>query len=152
MAPAMTLDGDLTAPEPSAVAPEQVLALDMLKGALPVAPALILLSGLVWGVDGALSAAFGIGLVLVNLAMSAGAMAWAARVGPTAIVATALGGFAVRMTLVVIALAAVKGQSWVVTAPLAITILVTHAGLLIWESSRVSATLAYPVLKPPRRS
>jgi hypothetical protein len=32
--------------------------------------------------------------------------------------------------------------------PLALTILVTHLGLLAWETRYVSATLAYPGLKP----
>jgi hypothetical protein len=148
MAPVMTTPHSSYAA--SDVAPEQVLALDMLKRAVPVAPALILISALVWGVKGGLSAGFGVALVVVNLAIAAASMVWAARIGPTAIVAAALGGFGIRMTLVVIALALVRDQSWVVTAPLAITIVVTHVGLLIWECRRVSLTLAYPVLKPPR--
>jgi len=32
--------------------------------------------------------------------------------------------------------------------PLALTIGVTHLGLLIWETRYVSASLAYPGLKP----
>jgi hypothetical protein len=54
------------------------------------------------------------------------------------------------MALVVTALALVKGQPWVATAPLAITIVVTHLGLLFWETRHVSASLAYPGLKPRR--
>jgi len=34
--------------------------------------------------------------------------------------------------------------------PLAVAILVTHLGLLFWETRYVSATLAYPGLKPRR--
>jgi hypothetical protein len=64
--------------------------------------------------------------------------------------ATAMGGFLVRMALIVLAVQAVKGQAWVEVVPLGITIVVTHLGLLIMESRHVSASLAYPALKPPR--
>lgn len=131
-------------------APEPQLALDMVKRGLPVAPVLVLVGFLGWGSDGALSAGYGVLLVLVNLLLSAGALAWAARISPTAIMATALGGFAVRMLLLVLALAVVKDRSWVESIPLGLTVVITHLGLLIWESRHVSATLAYPALKPTR--
>jgi hypothetical protein len=141
----------MTRPEtPETRAPEPQLAFDMLRRGLPVAPVLIALSAVVWGAHGALSSAFAIALVLVNLVLSALSLAWAARISPTALMATALGGFLVRMTLLVIAVALVKDQSWVEVVPLGITIVVTHLGLLFWESRHVSASLAYPALKPRR--
>ena len=54
--------------------------------------------------------------------------------------------FSLRKTL----LWAVHGETWVSLKLLAITILVTHLGLLFWETRYVSATLAYPALKPRR--
>ena len=131
-------------------APERVIALDMLRRGIPVAPVLILVSALVWGRDGALSAGFGIALVLVNLLLAAASMSFAAKYGPTTVMATALGGFAVRMLFIVLALAAVRGQAWVEEIPLGLTIVLTHLGLLIWETRYVSASLAYPALKPRR--
>ncbi|MBW3649093.1 MAG: ATP synthase subunit I [Actinobacteria bacterium] len=133
---------------PDATAPERALALDMVRRGLPVAPLLIGASAAVWGLDGALSSGFGIFLVLGNLVLSAAALTWAARISPAAIFATALGGFAVRMGLLVLAVAAVREQSWVEVVPLGLTIVVTHLGLLVWESRYVSATLAFPALKP----
>jgi hypothetical protein len=135
---------------PEMAAPEPQIAFDMLRRGLPVAPVLIALSALVWGADGALSSAFAIALVLVNLLLSAVSLAWAAKISPTALMATALGGFLVRMTLLVIAVALVKDQSWVETVPLGITVVVTHLGLLFWETRHVSASLAFPALKPRR--
>ena len=135
-------------PAPAA-APERVLAVDMVRRGIPVAPLLVGLAAIGWGVDGALSAAFGVGLVLANLLLSAALLAWAARISPAAVMATALGGFLVRMTLLVLAVAAVKDQGWVEVVPLGLTVVVTHLGLLIWESRHVSATLAFPALKPP---
>jgi hypothetical protein len=130
--------------------PERDLAVDMLKRGLPVAPILIGVSAVVWGVDGALSAGFGVAVVLINLSLAAASMAWACRYGATTVMATALGGFAIRMLFVVLALAAVRGQSWVEEIPLGLTIVLTHLGLLVWETRYVSATLAYPALKPRR--
>lgn len=129
-------------------APERDLAMDMVRRGLPVAPVLVALSAAVWGLDGALSSGFGILLVLGNLLLSAASLAWAARISQPAVMATALGGFAVRMTLLVLAVAAVRDQAWVQVVPLGLTIVVTHLGLLIWESRYVSATLAFPGLKP----
>jgi hypothetical protein len=131
--------------------PERDLAFDMLKRGLPVAPILVGLAAVVWGVHGALSAGFGVAVVFVNLLLAAGSMAWAARYSATTVMATALGSFALRMLLVVLALAAVHGQRWVEPIPLGLTIVVTHLGLLLWETRFVSATLAYPALKPRRR-
>lgn len=135
---------------PAAPPPEATVAFDMARRALPVAPALIVVSALGWGLDGALSGAFGIVLVLANLVLSALSLAWAARVSPPALMATALGGFLVRMTALVLVLAAVRDLGWVEVVPLGVTIVVTHLGLLVWESRYVSASLAHPALKPTR--
>ena len=46
---------------------------DMIKRGLLVAPILIAVCGVIWGGDGAWSAAYGIALVLANFAIAAGA-------------------------------------------------------------------------------
>jgi hypothetical protein len=129
-------------------APERDIARHMLRAAVPLAPVVVLVSGLVWGLDGAASAAFGLAIVLVNLAASAALLSWAARVSPNALLAAALGGFLARMIVVVLVLFAVRNQSWVEFVPLGITVCVTNLGLLAWESRHISATLAFPVHKP----
>ena len=62
--------------------------------------------------------------------------------------ATAFGGFAVRMGLVVLVVALVRDEPWIDLTALAVGVLVTHLGLLFWELRYVSASLAYPGLKP----
>lgn len=131
-----------------APAPERDIARHMLRAAVPLAPVAVLVSGLVWGRDGALSAGFGIVLLLLNLLASAALLGWAASKSPNTLLAAALGGFLGRMTLVVLALTAVRNQSWVEFVPLGVTVLVANLALLAWESRHVSATLAYPVHKP----
>jgi len=128
--------------------PELEIVTDMVRRAIPVAPVLVLGCGLVWGINGALSSAFGIGLVLMNFLLTALLLTWAGRVSPTMLMAATLGGFIVRMALIVGAVVLVKGTWWASMAPLLLTILVTHLGLLMWETRYVSLSLAYPGLKP----
>jgi hypothetical protein len=128
--------------------PELQLTRQLVRHGLLVAPVLIGVSALIWGLDGALSAAFGVGVVLVNFLLAATMLAWAARISLTMVMAAALGGFVLRMGLVLSAIFLVKDQPWIEFAPLGITILVTHLGLLLWETRYVSASLAFPGLKP----
>ena len=46
--------------------------------------------------------------------------------------------------------ALVKDAAWISLPALCLTILITHLGLLLWETRYVSASLAFPALKPPR--
>lgn len=134
----------------TSTAPERDVALDMVRRAVPVAPVLVIAGAIGWGLEGALSAGFAIALVLVNLVVAATVLALAAKISPAAIMAAALGGFMFRMILIVLALAAVRDLWWVEVVPLGVAIVITHLGLLIWESRHVSASLAFPALKPRR--
>ncbi len=139
---------DRQAPVPPAPEVERELAFDMLKRGVWFAPAILVIATIVWGSDGTASAAVAIALVAVNLVLAALALSWAAKVSLTAIMAVSLGGFAVRMGLVTAVLFAVRNTSWVHMTALGITVIVTHLGLLFWELRYVSASLAFPGLKP----
>jgi hypothetical protein len=130
---------------------EREVARDMIVRALPALPLVVLIAWLARGSDGALSAGFAIGLVLANLVLSAVLLGWAARVSPVVLMGTALGGFIVRMALVGLALYAVNDRDWVDLPVLGVTVLVTHLGMLFWETRYVSASLAFPALKPQRK-
>ena len=80
----------------------------------------------IWGSEGALSAPVAIAVVLVNLALAAVSLSWAARRSLTLVMAVALGGFAARMGLVTVVLLLVGDQSWIDLAALGVTVLVTH--------------------------
>jgi hypothetical protein len=139
---------DRRAPVPPAPEVERELAFDMLKRGVWLAPVVLLLASLVWGAEGATSALLAIALVSINLVLAALALSWAAKVSLTAIMAVSLGGFAVRMGLVTAVLFAVRDADWVDLTALGVTVLVTHLGLLFWELRYVSASLAFPGLKP----
>ena len=139
---------DRHAPVPAAPEVERELAFDMLKRGVWLIPLVLLVASMLWGVDGATSALLAIGVVTLNLVIAALALSWAAKISLTAIMAVALGGFALRMGLVVAVLFGVRDADWVNMTALAILVLVTHLGLLFWELRYVSASLAFPGLKP----
>ena len=134
----------------SGPAPEAVLAKDLSRRALLVAPVLLLVGLLGWGVDGALSAGYGLVLVVANFAIAAGLLAWAAPISLGAFMGAALFGYLLRLGLLFGAVVLVRDAGWVELWPLGLTIVVTHLGLLAWEARSVSASLAYPALKPRR--
>lgn len=127
---------------------EREVARDMVRRALPVAPVPVLVAALAAGVDGALSAAFAVALVVVNLLLSAWLLATAARISYGLLTGVALLGFLVRLALVGVAVWAVKDMGWVEPVPLGLTLVATHLGLLLWELRHVSASLAFPGLRP----
>lgn len=131
---------------------ERQLVVDILKRAAWVAPVILIACSAIWGTAGFLSALFGLALVFANLGLAAVSLGWAAKQSPTALMGVALFGFLVRMTLLVVAVQLVRNQDWVDLAALGATILVTHLGLLVWETRYVSATLAYPGLAPGKQT
>jgi hypothetical protein len=127
---------------------ETQLAGDMVKRAIPAAPVVVLVAGLLGGSRGAWSALLAIAVVAANFLLAAVSLSWAARISPVALMATAFGGFLARMGLVTVVILAVRHTSWINLTAFAITILATHLGLLFWEMKYVGATLAFPGVKP----
>jgi hypothetical protein len=129
-------------------APEGVIVRDMVKKVALAGPVLVLVFGLIWGLDGAISTAYGIAIVVVNFALAAAFMAYAARISLGLMMFAALFGYLIRLGLILLAILLVRDASWVELAPLGITIIVAHLGLLFWEMKYISASLAFPALKP----
>jgi hypothetical protein len=139
--------GGLTGP-----APERELARDLAKRALPLAPVALIGGAIGWGVAGALSAGYGLTLVVVNFLLAAGLMAWSAKISLPMLMTTVLVGYVLRLGLITAAVLLVRNAGWVELVPLCFTIILAHLGLLVWEMRYVSASLAYPGLKPSRTS
>ena len=135
---------------PAAAAPpvERELVIDIAKRGLMVAPAIIAIAAVARGGAGAASAAFAVGIVILNLAVSGATLSWAARTSLNLLMIASLGGFLLRMGVLVGVIALIRHQPWVDLPTLAVTLLLTQLGLLFWETRYVSATLAYPGLKP----
>jgi hypothetical protein len=115
-----------------------------------VAPLLAFVGFLFWGLDGVWSVGLGLGVVLVNFLLSAAIITVCARISLTLLMMGVMFGFLIRLGLITIAVLLMKDASWMELVPLCITIIVTHLGLLFWELRYVSASLAFPGLKPAK--
>ena len=140
----------MAAQEPVVPLVEREVALDIVRRGLLIAPVVVLAAGLVRGWDGAASAAIALGIVLVNFLAAAAIMTRAAKSGATAIGAAALGGYILRLAVILVALVLLRHQPWIDLPTLGFVIVGTHLGLLVWEMKYVSLTLAAPGLKPAR--
>ena len=129
-------------------ATEREVARDLVRRALPLAPAFVVAGAIGWGVDGALSALFALLLVCANFLLSAGLISNAAKISLPLLMAAVLGGYLLRLALLFGAVLLVKDMGWVELWPLGLTLVIAHLGLLLWETKHVSASLAFPGLKP----
>ena len=55
---------------------------------------------------------------------------------------------AFSMAMLTVAVVLLRKFDWIEDIPLLFTVLITHIGLLMWETRYVSMSLAYPGLKP----
>jgi len=117
---------------------------------LLVAPVLIGICAVIWGSAGAWSAAFAIGIVLVNFLLSAFLISYTAKISLGLMMGATLFGYLIRLGLIMAAVLLVKDASWISLPALGATIIVTHLGLLLWELKYVAISLAHPGLKPAR--
>ena len=128
--------------------PEKSIVRDMLLRGLKISPAWLALSVVFWGVNGLASSAYGLGLIFTNFAFAAALLTWAGRISVGALMFAALGGFVLRLVILTVAVIAFSKIGVFAPIPLAITIIVSHLGLLVWETRYVSISLAYPGLRP----
>ena len=127
---------------------EAQVAGDLVRRAAIVAPLVVLVAGLVRGVDGALSALIALLLVALNFLVAAGLIGWSAEKGLGAVYGAVLGGYVVRLAALAAIVVGLERVSWIDLPVLVVTIAVTHLGLLVWEMRYVSLSLAAPGLKP----
>ena len=128
--------------------PERDIARDLAKRAVWVSPLFLAVGAIGWGSEGVASAAVALALVAVNFLLGAAIITRAVRISLNALFGAVLFGYIARLGLMTAVVLVVRTGGWFATVPFAITLLVTHLGLLVWESTRVSASLAFPGLKP----
>ncbi len=135
----------------SGPAPEVAVTKDMVRRGLIVAPLMILVCGVIWGMNGAYSSGYAIAIVLVNFSLAATLVATTARISLGLMMGAVLFGYLIRLGLIFLAVFLVKDAGWISLPALGTTIIVTHLGLLIWEMKFVALSLAHPGLKPARQ-
>lgn len=131
-------------------APEVGISRDMVKRGLWVAPAIVFVAGLIWGQPGLWSAAYGVALVLANLAASAALIAMAARISLGMVMGATMFGYLIRLGVIFAAVWIVRDADWISFPALGATIIVTHLGLLVWELKYVAISLAHSGVEADR--
>ena len=129
-------------------APAMAVALDLAKRSLWVIPVAVTISAAFWGINGVWSTLYAIAIVVVNFLVAAWLLQVGGRIGAAAMGAAAMFGFLLRLGLIMVAVLLVRNAPWVELVPLGLTLIATHLVLLFWELRHVSATLAFPGLKP----
>jgi len=129
-------------------APEVTVSRDIIRRGLIVAPVIMVIAGVISGLNGAWSAGFAIALVLMNFGFAAALISWAAPISLNLMMGVILFGYLLRLGLITVAVLLVRDVSWISLPALGITIIVTHLGLLFWEMRYIAASLAFPGLRP----
>jgi hypothetical protein len=110
-----------------------------LPWALVLAPICIGGGWLYAGVDGLVSAVIGVALGLGNLVLAAFMLERATRIGGNAVLATALGGFFVRLFALLGIVLLLGRLSFIDVPTLAVVLVVNYLGLLVIEALVVTA-------------
>lgn len=134
--------------EVNASAPEREIARDLAVRTVLVAPVMLAIGAIFWGWDGLWSSGYGLVIVAVNFLLGAAIITWSARISPAVMLGAVMFGFVARLGIITAAVLPIRSSGWFEVAPFAISLLVTHFGLLAWETRHVSASLAFPGLKP----
>jgi len=128
--------------------PALAVAVDLAKRSLWLIPVVVTISAAFWGLDGVASTMYAVAIVVVNFLFSAYLLAVTGRISAALMAGAALFGFLLRLGLIFLAVFLVRDQQWMELVPFAITLIATHLVLLFWEMRYVSASLAFPGLKP----
>ena len=142
------MNGPVVATTATGEATEQAIARDLARRGVWVAPLFCAIGAAMGGWHGLASAAFAVAVVCVNFLFSAALMTFTARISLGLMMGAVLFGYLIRLGLVALAVLAVRNASWFHSGAFGLTLVVTHLGLLIWETRYVSASLAFPGLKP----
>lgn len=129
-------------------APALSVAIDLARRSLWLLPVAVIASAAFWGMDGVTSTLYGLAIVVVNFLLAAYVLAVTGRISAVLMAAGAMFGFLVRLALIFGAVMLVRDASWVELVPLGLTLIAAHLVLLFWEMRHISATLAFPGLKP----
>ena len=117
---------------------EAIIARHTARRAVVVGPALILLFGVLRGLDGAIAAALGVVVVVGNFLLSGAVLSVAARISLGLYHAAALFGFLLRLMLIAVTLLTVAALFEVDRPALGITVVVAYLALLSLEAVAVA--------------
>ena len=128
--------------------PEKRIANHLASRAFFVSPLFLIIGIIGWGLSGAASVFLALLLVVVNFLGGAAIITQCVKISLNMLYGGVLGGYVIRLALMTGVVMLARNFDWFETVPFAMTLLVTHLGLLATETRYISASLAFPDLKP----
>ena len=123
------------------MAPERELIRRISPFALPVAIAAFALGTLLDGTDAGWSAAIAIAVVYLNFVAHGSSLALAATISPTVLYAVGLGGFLVRLGVIVAVIALLQQTDWFSIVAFIVALIPSTVALLVVEMKLLSGRM-----------
>ncbi|MGA9162070.1 MAG: hypothetical protein WB297_14560 [Actinomycetota bacterium] len=123
------------------MAPERELIRRISPFALPVAIGALALGTLLGGTDAGWSAAIAIAVVYVNFVAHGSSLALAATISPTVLYAVGLGGFIVRLGVIVLVIALLQQTAWFSIVAFIAALIPATVALLVVEMKLLSGRM-----------
>jgi len=123
------------------VAPERELIRRISPFALPVAIAAFALGTLLDGTDAGWSAAIAIAVVYLNFVAHGSSLALAASISPTVLFAVGVGGFLVRLGVIVAVIALLQQTDWFSIVAFIVALIPSTVALLVVEMKLLSGRM-----------
>lgn len=117
---------------------ESVIARHTVQRAVLVGPVIVLVAGLLRGIDGAAAAALGVGVVAGNFLLAGAMLSAAIRVSLAMYHAAALFGFFLRLALMAATMLLIVRLVEIDRPAFGISAVVAYVALLAWEAVAVS--------------
>lgn len=135
------------------MAPERELIRRIAPWALPVAVVAFALGTWIGGTDAGWSAAIAIAVVFANFVAHGWSLALAATISPTVLYAVGLGGFVVRLGIIVVVIALLDQTAWFSVVAFIAALVPTTIALLVVEMKLLSGRMQADLwtTPPPER-
>lgn len=117
---------------------------ELIRRALPfIVPAVAIAyaAGAVASADAARSAALGVAVVAANFVAHGLSLAWAARISPTVLVGVGLGGFALRLGAIFVAMVLLDRLSWFSPVAFVAALMPATVALLAFEAKTLAGRM-----------
>lgn len=124
----------------------------VLPFALPAAAIAMAVGALTSGWPAGWSAVIGVAVVAANFVAHGLSLAWAARISPTMIFAVGLGGFFLRLVVIVLVLVMLRTFPWFSPLSFAVAVVPATVVLLIAEARLLSGRMQAELWMFPRQA
>ena len=119
---------------------ELLMARSIVRRVVVVGPVMLVVFGVLRGLDGLVAAAIGVAIVIGHYLLTGSVLSRLARVSLGAYHAGALLGFIVRLGLIAATMLAVAALFDVDRTALGLAVIATYVALLLWEAATLGST------------